>query len=75
MNETAASFNQCSIFEHKNNQMNLLDFLLLEKTIMEDYDGGEVQLEFEEYGKEGDPRPVSHTINIKSEIFDQILEK
>ena len=56
--------------------MNLLDFLLLEKTIMEDYDGGEVQLEFEEYGKEGDPRPVSHTIiNIKSEIFDQILEK
>jgi len=23
---------------------------------MEDYDGGEVQLEFEEYGKEGDPR-------------------
>ena len=56
MNETAASFNQCSIFEHKNNQMNLLDFLLLEKTIMEDYDGGEVQLEFEEYGKEGDPR-------------------
>ena len=55
--------------------MNLLDFLLLEKTIMEDYDGGEVQLEFEEYGKEGDPRSVFHTINIKSEIFDQILEK
>ena len=36
---------------------------------MEDYDGGEVQLEFEEYGKEGDPRSVFHTINIKSDIF------